>query len=116
VRRTHVSYHTDHSPVTILFLSFDIAAFLIQGAGGAIFAAPNPNVITPARAILVVGFLTQIIAFGAFLAFAVRYQVMARRGGVLPGGWSRLLYTLYATCVCILVRSMYVRFACSSGG
>lgn len=71
--------------------------------GGSLYSSDNKHIFDVAKAILVIGFLTQIASFGCFFAFAILYQVRARKAGEAKGKWSRLLYTLYIGCGLILV-------------
>lgn len=119
------------SRVTKTFIGFDVLSFVVQGAGGALYAGKR-NLFTTALVVLrpagiQLMYLPQedhfdhrfphtksvstaytvsvpvrsclaslvVFAFGCFFVFAIIYQVRARRGGVRPGAWSKLLYTLY---------------------
>ena len=80
---------------------------------------------TPAKAILVTGFLIQIISFGIFAIIARisevhrflihRHQLFltldsqrrAARANDLPNNAKYLLWTLYGGCVLILIRSIF---------
>ncbi|SCZ87973.1 BZ3500_MvSof-1268-A1-R1_Chr2-1g04103 [Microbotryum saponariae] len=77
--------------VTAIFVSFDVASFLIQGGGGALYSGNNANNFRIAKAVLTVGFLIQIVSFGIFAIFAI----ISRRAGEPAGTWTRCLYTLY---------------------
>ncbi|CEQ42475.1 SPOSA6832_04303 [Sporobolomyces salmonicolor] len=88
--------------VTAIFVTFDVVSFVVQGAGGSLYSSDNTNIYPAAKAILVVGFLIQIISFGLFAIFAVIYQIRARRAGVPEGKWTICLYTLYTGTVLIL--------------
>lgn len=45
-------------------------------------------------------------------------HLRARRAAVPPGGWTKCLYTLYAGCVCVLVRGIFrtIEFGTGTGG
>lgn len=102
--------------VTMTFVAFDVASFVVQGAGGSLYSSNNVNLYNTAKAILVVGFLIQIISFGVFgicagICEALRLscwclpgadmslgsidQRRVRRAGVAAGNWSSVLTTLY---------------------
>lgn len=72
--------------------------------------------MTLAKAVLVTGLVIQIVAFAVFAVFAGIYQSRALRAGEPRGNWTKCLYTLYAGCALILIRSVYrtVEFASST--
>ncbi|GAA5896760.1 hypothetical protein JCM8208_007079 [Rhodotorula glutinis] len=104
--------------VTFTFVTIDIVSFVVQGAGGSLFSSDNVNLYTTAKAILLVGFIIQIIGLGLFACFAIIYHVRARRAGVPKGDWTKCLWTLYAGSVCVLVRGIFrcVEFGTGNGG
>ena len=109
-----------HSPVrasrvTKIFVAFDVLSFFVQGAGGGLYAGNNPNV-SLAKAVLMVGFIVQLISFAVFAACAGVYHWRARRAGEPAGNWTRCLFTLYAGVALIMVRNIYrtVEFATST--
>ncbi|KAK4047230.1 hypothetical protein OIV83_005532 [Microbotryomycetes sp. JL201] len=106
------------SRVTFTFVTFDVISFIVQGAGGSLYSSDNRSIYPAAKAILIVGFLIQIIALGVFFTFAIicasrclsiHYliktenfdinptsdQIRARRAGESEGKWTVCLYTLY---------------------
>jgi hypothetical protein len=88
--------------VTAIFVTFDVISFCVQGAGGSLYSSDNTSIYPTAKAILLVGFIIQIISFGIFAIFAIIYQVRVRRAGVPNGDWTKCLYTLYLGTVFIL--------------
>ncbi|KAK4047055.1 hypothetical protein OIO90_006339 [Microbotryomycetes sp. JL221] len=106
------------SRVTFIFVSFDVLSFIVQGAGGSLYSSDNRSIYPAAKAILIVGFLIQIIALGVFFFFAIIYQVRARKAGEGEGRWTLCLYTLYAGCIFILIRGIFrtIEFGSGEGG
>ncbi|KAM0750053.1 RTA1-domain-containing protein [Meredithblackwellia eburnea MCA 4105] len=104
--------------VTWIFVVFDVISFVVQGGGGSLYSSDNVKLYKPAKAILVCGFLIQIISFGIFGVFAILYQIRARRAGEKEGKWTVCLYTLYLGCALILVRGIFrtIEFGSGSGG
>jgi hypothetical protein len=88
--------------VTAIFVTFDVISFCVQGAGGSLYSSDNVKIYPTAKAILLVGFIIQIISFGIFAIFAIIYQVRVRRAGVPEGQWTVCLYTLYLGTIFIL--------------
>ncbi|ORY52832.1 RTA1 like protein-domain-containing protein [Leucosporidium creatinivorum] len=106
------------SRVTAIFVTFDVISFVVQGAGGSLYSSDNTAIYPAAKAILIVGFLVQIISLGIFFLFAIIYQIRARRAGEQEGKWTICLYTLYMGCVCILIRGIFrtIEFGSGTGG
>ncbi|GAA6006007.1 RTA1 domain-containing protein [Rhodotorula paludigena] len=104
--------------VTATFVTVDVVSIVVQGAGGSLFASDDPDTFSKAKPILLVGFIIQIIGLGLFSIFAGIYHLRARRAAVPPGGWTKCLYTLYAGCVCVLVRGIFrtIEFGTGTGG
>ncbi|GJN90955.1 hypothetical protein Rhopal_003969-T1 [Rhodotorula paludigena] len=111
--------------VTATFVTVDVVSIVVQGAGGSLFASDDPDTFSKAKPILLVGFIIQIIGLGLFGIFAgictsasARNHLRARRASVPPGGWTKCLYTLYAGCVCVLVRGIFrtIEFGTGTGG
>ncbi|GAA6056281.1 hypothetical protein JCM3770_006755 [Rhodotorula araucariae] len=104
--------------VTVTFVTIDIVSFVVQGAGGSLYSSDNTKIYPTAKAILLVGFIIQIIGLGLFAIFAVIYQIRAKRDGVPSGAWTRCLYTLYAGSICVLVRGIFrtIEFGTGRGG
>lgn len=109
-----------HSPirasrVTKLFVTFDVLSFFIQGAGGGLQSnsSSDPNL---AKAVLIVGFVIQIISFGIFGVLAGLFHRRALRAGEPTGNWSKCLWTLYAGVALVTVRNVFrtVEFATST--
>lgn len=104
------------SRVTATFVTFDILSFVIQGAGGSLYSSDNTNIYSAAKAILLVGFIIQIISVGIFLIFSILYQIRAKRAGEPEGKWSLILYTLYGAVIFILIRGIFRTIEFGSGG
>lgn len=101
--------------VTAIFVVFDVISFVVQGGGGSLYSSNNPKLYAPAKAILVCGFLVQIISFGIFGIFAIMYQTRARKAGEVEGKWTMCLYTLYVGCALILTRGIFRTIEFGSG-
>ncbi|KAI5478841.1 RTA-like protein [Pseudohyphozyma bogoriensis] len=102
--------------VTLIFVVFDVISFLVQGGGGSLYSSDNTGLYHIAKAILIVGFLVQIISFGIFAIFAGIYQVRAKRAGEREGKWTLCLYTLYIGTALILTRGIFRTIEFGSGG
>ncbi|GAA5893703.1 RTA1 domain-containing protein [Sporobolomyces salmoneus] len=104
--------------VTAIFVTFDVISFCVQGAGGALYSSDNVSIYPTAKAILLVGFIIQIIAFGIFAIFAIIYQIRVRRAGVPSGQWTTCLCTLYLGTIFILIRGVFrtIEFGTGTGG
>ncbi|GAA5925753.1 RTA1 domain-containing protein [Sporobolomyces koalae] len=103
--------------VTAIFVTFDVISFCVQGAGGSLYSSDNVKIYPTAKAILLVGFIIQIISFGIFAIFAIIYQVRVRRAGVPEGQWTICLYTLYLGTIFILIRGIFrcIEFGTGTG-
>ncbi|GAA6015168.1 hypothetical protein JCM11491_000489 [Sporobolomyces phaffii] len=102
--------------ITVIFVGFDIAGIVVQAVGTSLYGSPAVSDLFQAiKAILVVGFLIQIVSFSVFFALSIDFHVRARRNGV-RGRWEKALRTLYMVIVLILGRNIYrlVEFATST--
>ncbi|GAA5832744.1 hypothetical protein JCM5353_004629 [Sporobolomyces roseus] len=102
---------------TAIFVTFDVISFCVQGAGGSLYSSDNVSIYPTAKAILLVGFIIQIISFGIFFIFALIYQVRVRKAGVPEGKWTICLYTLYLGTIFILIRGIFrcIEFGTGTG-
>ena len=90
-------------------------SFFIQGAGGGLYSGDNPNV-SLAKAVLIVGFIVQLVSFAVFWTCAGVYHFRARRAGEPTGDWTKCLFTLYLGVFFVMVRNIYrtIEFATST--
>lgn len=98
-----------------LFSQFDVLSFFIQGAGGGLQSSSSSNPAL-AKAVLIVGFVIQIISFAVFALLASLFHRRALRAGEHPGRWTKCLWTLYAGVALVTVRNVFrtVEFATST--
>lgn len=95
--------------ITLYFVLFDVVAFLIQGAGAAAVAGNgSKSTRDTGKVILVAGlgfqeafFIFFIVIASQFHRFVLVVNKQAQRE------WGPLLYTLYASLVCITARTIY---------
>ncbi|KAI5475068.1 homoserine o-acetyltransferase [Pseudohyphozyma bogoriensis] len=96
--------------VTKIFVSFDVTSFVFQAAGGVLLeGTPSTSQIHTGRAVLIIGFVIQVISISVFVVFAYLYQRRARPAPApkpVPD-WVKVLRTLYAGIIIILVRSIF---------
>lgn len=52
--------------VTLVFVIFDVASFVIQGGGGSLYSSSNVSLYNIAKIILLIGFAVQVVSFGTF--------------------------------------------------
>ncbi|KAK6335465.1 hypothetical protein TWF696_002239 [Orbilia brochopaga] len=97
--------------ITWIFVSSDILSFFMQGIGAGIIAA-NVNGEGSVEAqergshIVMAGLIVQLIFFSFFTGAVVRFDLKTRKDH--PGAkWRVLVYCLYISCTCILIRSIY---------
>lgn len=90
-------------------------SFFIQGAGGGLYSGSDPNV-NLAKAVLIVGFIVQLVSFAVFWTCAGVYHWRARRAGEPSGDWTKCLFTLYLGVFLIMIRNIYrtIEFATST--
>ncbi|KAL3420633.1 RTA1 domain protein [Phlyctema vagabunda] len=104
--------------VTRIFVGFDVVSFLTQSAGAAILAGAkgDSKKSNTGENIVTAGLILQLVAFGFFTAAAVRFHVKMRQWQrLIPGSvaqvrareWQVLLFCLYASCILIMLRSVY---------
>lgn len=106
--------------VTVIFITGDILSFILQGAGAGIMSSAsngqNARVLKHGQDIMVGGLGIQLVFFGFFSIATIRFdfksrQILRERGEKYEKGarpkWRYLLWTLYASCVLIIMRSAY---------
>ncbi|KAF3918540.1 hypothetical protein ABW21_db0208303 [Orbilia brochopaga] len=107
--------------ITWIFVSSDILSFFMQGIGAGIIAANVGSNDEPQTAedlqnkanaqergshIVMAGLIVQLIFFGFFTGAVLRFDLKTRAGH--PNAkWRPLVYCLYVSCTCILIRSLY---------
>ncbi|KAH8917584.1 RTA1-domain-containing protein [Atractiella rhizophila] len=94
--------------VTRTFVTADVFSFLIQGAGGSLYAGDNISAskANTAKAIITVGFIIQIVAFSCFLVISLIFYRRAKAG--IPDSHAiRLVPVLWLTSIPILVRTIF---------
>ncbi|KAI5780403.1 RTA1 like protein-domain-containing protein [Geopyxis carbonaria] len=104
--------------VTALFLTGDVASFVMQGAGAGVMTGASdgrdPGAMRRGQNIMVAGLGVQVAFFAVFSAAVVRFDGRTRGMGVQQDRrWRWLLWALYVCCLLILVRSLFrvVEFA-----
>ncbi|KAH8924606.1 RTA1 like protein [Atractiella rhizophila] len=107
--------------VTKVFVTFDVFSFVIQGAGGGILGGDNTSKSKQnlGKAIIIAGFIIQVVAFSCFLVISYIFWRRAKRNIPYSRGL-QLVPVLWITAVPILVRTIFrfVEYASSnnSGG
>ncbi|KAF7344190.1 hypothetical protein MVEN_01709400 [Mycena venus] len=121
-----------HSRITKIFVWSDVATFLLQSGGGGLTAMKNAKLADLGNKIALVGLILQAVSFGLFttvlVVFAWRmsehfpdlwrpkkarpFKVFSRQP---IDDWRILVYIMFATCVAILIRSIF-RVAEFAGG
>ncbi|PWW78070.1 RTA1-domain-containing protein [Tuber magnatum] len=95
--------------ITLIFVLFDILSFVVQGSGSGFLASSDGDNFQIGSYILIGGLALQVIAFGFFTITAVRFDIKYKREFGVEGRerFVALLYCLYVSCLCILVRSLF---------
>ncbi|KAE9366362.1 RTA1-domain-containing protein [Stipitochalara longipes BDJ] len=103
--------------ITRLFVGFDVVSFLTQSAGAAMLAGSKDDIkkSNTGQHIVIGGLVLQLVAFGFFTAIAVSFHLKMKRSQRLQGSvtqetvkeWRPLLFCLYASCILIMLRSVY---------
>ncbi|KAF3209002.1 hypothetical protein TWF679_007522 [Orbilia oligospora] len=94
----------------------DLISFVMQGIGATIISANtdgrNPAAQKQGQHIIMAGLAIQIAFFSFFACAVVRFDTKTR-GSHSGAKWRALVYCLYISCACILIRSIYriVEFA-----
>ncbi|KIM74982.1 hypothetical protein PILCRDRAFT_827692 [Piloderma croceum F 1598] len=106
--------------VARLFVCSDIITFLVQGGGGGLETSNNRTTGKIGVRILLVGLVLQLISYACFVVILVHthHKIVkdARTNGLEP--WWKLIWLLYFSSVCILIRGIYrtAEFAQGQGG
>jgi hypothetical protein len=98
--------------LTKIFVTSDVLSFLLQCGGGGIMASnqTDPDKVKLGQNIILVGLFAQIAVFAFFVIVAVLFQIRGRAYlATLPSHitWAKHLNVLYATCLLILIRSLF---------
>jgi len=98
--------------LTKIFVTSDVLSFLLQCGGGGIMASnqTDPDKVKLGQNVILVGLFAQIAVFAFFVLVAVLFQVRGRAYlDTLPSHitWAKHLNILYATCMLILIRSLF---------
>lgn len=94
--------------VTKVFVIGDVAAFLLQLAGGGMQTINSMRSV--GQKILIVGLFVQLIFFGFFLCVSGTFQLRLRGCGYgwLGGGqWRRLLHILFLVSAMVIARCVF---------
>jgi hypothetical protein len=123
VRLVHAENHSviRVNLLTKLFVGFDVLSFLIQGGSAGLMVVSS--MATAGKAMVIVGLLIQIMAFGIFMVTsAIFHKRMANdltlKSQAMYTPWARLMWLMYAISLMIMVRSIFrlVEFSQSTGG
>ena len=95
--------------ITCIFVIGDIISLIMQSTGGAILASGNDGDSNKGTAIVLIGLVIQLIFFVFFIILMGVFHYKTRDWEVklTQNNWKRLLKTLEAASVLILVRSIY---------
>jgi hypothetical protein len=93
--------------VTKIFVSGDIAAFLLQLSGGGMQVIDSMR--SMGQKILIVGLIIQLAFFGFFLYVSLSFLIRLRRTGlhVIGGPWYRLLHILLLVSALVIGRCVF---------
>ncbi|KAI1373191.1 RTA1 like protein-domain-containing protein [Hypoxylon crocopeplum] len=118
---SHKVFNIPAPALAAAFVTFDFVAFLIQLVGGSM-AGPTAPADEKLRAIHIYmgGIGLQQFFIVVFVVFAVKFQLDMREARVPKhtsrrSGWRPLLFTLYASLLCITVRIIFRLVEFSSG-
>ena len=94
--------------LTKIFVGGDVISFMMQGAGGGIMSSGASGMKTGEK-IIIGGLFVQILFFGLFFVTAILFQLRGKEyfttlRSTVP--WKKHLFSLYATSILILVRSV----------
>ncbi|PYH78744.1 RTA1 like protein [Aspergillus uvarum CBS 121591] len=98
--------------MTKIFVLGDVLSFLLQSGGAGMMAGKTQSSFKTGSNIIVVGLVVQIVFFGFFIVttgfFHLRMTKQPTTYSLSSGiNWKKLVWTLYAASVLILVRSVY---------
>ncbi|RGP66872.1 rta1 domain-containing [Fusarium longipes] len=99
--------------LTKVFVTGDVLSFLAQSAGGGMLAtAKDKDAVKRGENIIVGGLIIQILFFGFFMIVTIIFHLRIRRNPTAKSleivtPWKKLLFTLYAASLSILVRSVF---------
>ncbi|PUU75469.1 RTA1 like protein-domain-containing protein [Tuber borchii] len=95
--------------ITLIFVLFDIFSFVVQGSGSGFLSSSSGNSFQIGSYILISGLALQVAAFAFFTITAIRFDIKYKREFGLDGRerYVALLYCLYVSCLCILIRSLF---------
>ncbi|TPX31256.1 hypothetical protein SmJEL517_g05376 [Synchytrium microbalum] len=95
--------------IVIFFVSSDILTFLIQCGGAALFLSGSTSSSDLGRNILLGGLALQVPSFGLFMAsmFVFDYRTRKQLSRPLRKQWEPLLWALYISSLCIMIRSVF---------
>jgi hypothetical protein len=98
--------------LTKIFVTSDVLSFLLQCGGGSIMASNQRDAdkVKLGQNVILIGLFGQNAIFGLFIVVAVLFQIRGRAHfATLPSHvtWAKHLNVLYATCMLILIRSVF---------
>ncbi|PYH44566.1 RTA1 domain-containing protein [Aspergillus saccharolyticus JOP 1030-1] len=110
----HAEKYSMISPkwMTKIFVLGDVLSFLLQSGGAGMMAGKTQSSFKTGSNIIVVGLVVQIVFFGFFIVTTgfFHWRMVSQPTTYSLGSginWMKLVYTLYAASVLILVRSIY---------
>ncbi|PVH70445.1 RTA1 domain protein [Cadophora sp. DSE1049] len=96
--------------LTKIFVCGDVISFFAQGAGGGIQASGTATSLTTGSHIIVGGLFVQLIFFGLFIIVAIVFHMRMHSAPTVASlsvPWKTHMYTLYATSLLIMIRSIF---------
>ncbi|KAJ3199070.1 hypothetical protein HDU83_001232 [Entophlyctis luteolus] len=89
------------------FVTTDIISFLVQGSGSGVLVS-SPSSYTTGSNILIGGLVLQVICYVVFLTVSAVFYYRAKSAAMRVGhAWKTLFAALMASCLLILVRSVF---------
>jgi len=101
-----------HRLTSYTFIASDIVTFLVQSAGGALFASADYNVVQIGGKILLSGLVLQLVSVTGFCVWMGRFDFWVARnpgdiGTEYETEWNRICISRWISIIGILIRAIY---------
>ncbi|KAI4150389.1 MAG: hypothetical protein L6R39_002282 [Caloplaca ligustica] len=114
IRATHAeSYSVIRTNwLTKLFVAGDVLTFCIQGGGGGLMAAGDPDKVKLGQNTILGGLFLQIVIFSLFVIVSIIFHTRLRKQPTRQSAgksvmWQKMLVVLYVVSALILVRNVF---------